>query len=102
MSSNSACPHFRVLHLIDHLGLGGAQRSVRDLVENWSIRGKVGLFALRKTSQDISINIPTIKVCDSESRISIRPFWTLIKLIRENDFDVLHCHLLRSHLVGLA
>ena len=88
----------RVLNLIDHFGLGGAQRGVRDIFnqDNYNIF----LYVLRTSIDQIHVNHNNFKICSSDGRYSLRPIWEIIEIIRKFKPDILHCHLFRSQVLG--
>lgn len=87
----------QVLHLIDHMGLGGAQRIISDIssFENYNI------WALRTSEEYMESKNQIFHVTDSPSKYNLKCFWEGLKLARSNEFDVLHCHLTKAKYVGL-
>jgi len=89
-----------VLHMIDTLWLGGAQAVERDYFESQQNNGKIFLYVLRKSTPQITINHPNIFIENSSSRFSLYPIFNLRRFIKKNNIEIIHCHLLRSHLFG--
>lgn len=87
-----------ILHLIDTLDLGGAQVIVKNFVES-GIPHNQYVFALRSTEICIPIN-GTVFIFPSKSRFSLKPMKELCKFIKENNIEILHCHLFRSQFFG--
>lgn len=92
----------RVLHIIDHPGLGGAQRVVADIVNH---SDDAFLIALRYRNKSIR-QIHTAK--DKYLLTPARSLpWLVISLlrlpwiIRKNRVEIVHCHLFLSWLAGL-
>jgi glycosyltransferase involved in cell wall biosynthesis len=93
----------RVLHLINGEHYAGAER-VQDLLAlrlpECGIRPalaclKPGRFAVARRSQDTPLyQLPM------RSRFDMRPAWRLARLLRRNQFDLLHTHTPRAALVG--
>jgi L-malate glycosyltransferase len=90
----------KVLHIIDSLGLGGAQTVVKGVFETQKHNKNIFLYALRK--KEITTKIYHANVCISPStfKYSLRPLKQLKDVIRENNIQILHCHLFRSQLFG--
>ncbi len=91
----------KVLHIIDSLGLGGAQTVVKGIFEAQKENEDIFLFALRK--RDITTEIKHKNVCifDSRSRYSFAPIFALRKLIQKEKIDIIQCHLYRSNVFGI-
>jgi glycosyltransferase involved in cell wall biosynthesis len=90
----------RVLHIIDTLWLGGAQTVERDYFKSQQNNPDIFLYVLRKSMPQITINHKNVAIEESFSRYSLSPIFRLNKFIKENDIEILHCHLLRSHVFG--
>lgn len=87
-----------VLHLIDTLDLGGAQIIVKNFVES-DIPHNQYVFVLRSTEIRIPID-GKVTVFPGKSRFSFKPIKELRKFIKENNIEILHCHLFRSQFFG--
>lgn len=87
-----------ILHLIDTLGLGGAQIIVKNFVES-NIPHNQYVFVLRSSQIIIPIDGKVV-VCPSKSRLSFKPIKELRKFIKDNNIEILHCHLFRSQFFG--
>ena len=90
----------RVLHLINSLGLGGAQTIVKAVMESQKNNKNIFLFVLRHKKNEIRINHPNVFIYPTESVYSLKPLKELKNYIRENSIDILHCHLPRQQLFG--
>jgi L-malate glycosyltransferase len=90
----------KVLHIIDTLWLGGAQTVTRDYFERLADNHEVFLYALRTTHPLIKVDHKNVYIDQSSLRYNFFPLLRIRKIVRENQIDVLHCHLLRSHFFG--
>lgn len=90
------------LHVIDHMGLGGAQTLLRDLIEAQPKNGNIFSLSLRKKNNHYEINHKNNFSSQSANIVSLQPFLLLMKLIRKYNIQVLHCHLFRSFIFGLV
>ncbi|MCB0514543.1 MAG: glycosyltransferase family 4 protein [Chitinophagales bacterium] len=90
----------KILHIIDTLGLGGAQRIVKDIVEHAYFFETSIVYALRAKDNEISINHQNVFICASQSKYSLMPLEELRELITKEQITVLHCHLFRSQVMG--
>ena len=89
----------RVLHVIDHNGLGGAQRLVSDILR---YRPQDQFFPLRLKQP--SLFIPNPNSSNALSRSQLNFFYALRQLygyLQSGKFQILHCHLQASWLAGL-
>ncbi len=87
----------RVLHIIDSMGLGGAQFLVKGIFEKYQ-NPDFHLFVLRKRKILISVNHPNVFFSESKGKYSIKSFFELKKYIKKNKIEVLHCYLLKSQI----
>lgn len=90
----------RILYLIDTLSLGGAQTVLKGIFENQKDNNDIFIYALRKTQLTVSIYHPNVFIDRSNVRYSLSPFFRLKKFVKENQIEVLHCQLPRSHVFG--
>ncbi len=85
----------RVLHVTDHLGPGGAQVLVKNIVENINDKEiETFICALRTNLPTIAIKakIISLRYCRYDPRL----ISTIIKLCKEHKIDILHAHLQKS------
>ncbi len=90
----------RVLHIIDHMRFGGAQRIVVTLADRQPF---TKIYSLRGGSSTDIAEIPAEKLYFGGRNI-VAVFFAipaLIRLIEREKFDVIHCHLRLSFLIGL-
>ena len=90
----------KVLHIIDSLGLGGAQTIVKGIVEQSQISNDHFVFALRARDITMDIDNPNVAIFPSSKKYSFAPLHTLKTYIEQNDITILHCHLFRSVVFG--
>lgn len=92
-----------VVHIIDHLGLGGAQRLLADLAVRQVEQGlRVTLINLRNET-DLSRRIVTLGIpvhSLSLSKWSPRQLFALITLLRTLKPALVHLHLMTAHVLG--
>lgn len=86
--------------MIDTLNIGWAQTLLKGLLENESSNNSIYLYALRKTKITIEINHKNVFIYNSSSKYSLNPILQIVKIIKTNNIDILHCHLARSLLFG--
>jgi L-malate glycosyltransferase len=92
----------KILHIIDSLGLGGAQTVIKGIFESQKKNKNIYLFSLRKKIENVEIHHCNISIYDSLKKYSFKPIVSLVELIQKEDIDVLHCHLIRSMILGLV
>jgi glycosyltransferase involved in cell wall biosynthesis len=92
-----------VVHIIDHLGAGGAQRLLADLTVRQMHQGvKVTLISLRGAT-DLSRRIGATGVAVHTlgcAKWSLRQLSLLRTLIRNLQPEVVHLHLMAAHILG--
>ncbi|MFA6572160.1 MAG: glycosyltransferase family 4 protein [Bacteroidota bacterium] len=90
----------KTLHIIDSLGLGGAQTVVKGILEYQPENKSIFLFALRKRDITTEIKQSNVRIFNSTRKYSLSPLFELRNLIRKEKIDILHCHLFRSQVFG--
>jgi L-malate glycosyltransferase len=90
----------RILHIIDSLGLGGAQVVVKGIFESQSSNKDIFLFALRKKEITTKISHKNISISSSNKKYSFSALKELRSFIQKENIDVIHCHLFKSQLFG--
>jgi glycosyltransferase involved in cell wall biosynthesis len=85
-----------VLHVIDNMCLGGAQRIVSTLVEN----NENHMLHVLRESDEALYGFNDYTVTASSSRFNLRSFYDVWRKVRKHDPDVVHCHLKKSKLAG--
>lgn len=91
----------KILHIIDSLGLGGAQTVVKGIFEFQKNDQNIFLFALRRRDITMKINHINVKVYNSNKKYSFKAITELRDLIKREGIDALHCHLFKSQLFGV-
>jgi len=85
----------KILHVIDHLGIGGAQTVIKNLVENTDDKKfKIFICALRTNPSSVLIKNQTINL--RYGKYNPCSIFAIMKLCREYDIDILHAHLQKS------
>ena len=85
----------RVLHVIDHLGYGGAPVAVKNMAER--ISGdeiEIIVCALRTNPDAMEIKTKSINL--TYGRYNPLAFWAVIKLCKDHKIDIIHAHLQKS------
>ena len=90
----------KCLHIIDSFGLGGAQTVVKGIFEKQKENKDIFLFVLRKRDITTKISHKNKFICTSKAKYSFKPIKELRKVIKENNIEILHCHLFRSQVFG--
>lgn len=90
----------KILHIIDSLGLGGAQTIVKGIFEYQPENKDIFLYALRKREITTKIKHTNVKICNSTKKYSLKSLFELRDLIKKEKIDILHCHLFRSQVFG--
>lgn len=90
----------KVLHVIDSLGLGGAQTIIQQIFDRQVDNPNIYAIALRKKDIETPIQHPNVKILESKSKYALRPLLEVRDFVRANKIDILHCHLFRSEVFG--
>ena len=85
----------RILHLIDHLGHGGAQVSVKNIAENIDDK-KFETFICALRTNPVPVQIKSRVISLKYGKYDPRSILTIIKLCKEYKIDILHAHLQKS------
>jgi glycosyltransferase involved in cell wall biosynthesis len=89
----------KILHIIDHLGLGGAQTIVQGILDSQKDNHNVYCVSLRKKDVEIVIDHPNIFINPSISKYSF--YCKQVQdIIDREGITILHCHLPKSFLIG--
>ena len=89
----------RVLHIIDSLGAGGAERVVKNLLE-YRHDKDLFLYALRSVERPLLVAHPNVMTYPFSSRFTLGPLQKLRAWIHAHPVDILHCHLFRAQVFG--
>jgi L-malate glycosyltransferase len=90
----------KILHVIDYVGIGGAQSLLRDFFELQKFNENIFIYPLRKKYSNDKIIHRNYIDTKSHSKYSLSPFWDIYKIIKDNNIEILHCHLFRSQVFG--
>jgi len=88
----------QVLHIIDHMGPGGAQRIIQDLIEN--THNEEFLFYSLKNCSFFHNPNNSLKYRDSKFKYDILSIFELRTYIKESNIKILHCHLKKAFFIG--
>lgn len=90
----------RVLHIIDHLGYGGAPFVVKNLVERMPAdQVQSYVCALRPNPRPLPIDATTITL--KSAKYSLAAMRSVPKLCEEHRIDIVHAHLQKAVIVAL-
>lgn len=94
----------RILQVIDHLGPGGAQSVLRDLVSELRDRYDFHVAVLGQTGCYASaferLGVPLFYLGRSQKRWDPSSLWALHRLIRSGGYEIVHAHLFKSMILG--
>jgi|LGVF01.1.fsa_nt_gb glycosyltransferase involved in cell wall biosynthesis len=90
----------RILHIIDHIGIGGAQKVAEGIVENYrDKKNKSYCYALRKKGEQQSNN-ENMFTRNTTFKYDLFSLFELKSLIVKNNIEILHCHLFKACFIG--
>jgi len=89
----------RVLHVIDHLGFGGAPFVVKNIVERMPDRIESIVCALRPNPRSLPIDATVITL--KSRKYSPRAPLSIAKICRQQRIDIVHAHLQKAVLSSL-
>ncbi|MBM3205160.1 glycosyltransferase, partial [Candidatus Uhrbacteria bacterium] len=100
----------RVVHLINDLLVGGAQRVVYDITSHLSGDSFdvyiASLFDFKRSTRPNIVHLLDQKkltyTCFDFSQSGLLPFYTLWNYLRKTKPDILHCHLPYTSIIGLV
>lgn len=87
-----------ILHIIDTMWLWWAQTLLKWIFEKQKDNSDIFLYTLRKKEININIEHKNIFSYNSKNKYSF-PLLKLRKFIKENDIEILHCHLPKSQII---
>lgn len=103
MNGTNKSSQVKVLHVIDHMGMGGTQRVVSELLSKWHNENiKLFCYALRVSINNFN-NTEEKIFCSSnhKSRYDIFSFFELKNFIEKENIKILHLHLAKSIMFGI-
>lgn len=90
----------RVLHIIDHLGFGGAPIALKNIVEGISNEHiETFVCALRTNPTALPVNAQIINL--TYHRYDPRTILAIVRLCRKYDINIIHAHLQKSIITSL-
>ena len=97
-----------ILQIITGLRFGGAERMLLSVCESLSSRGhRVVVVILNPSAREmlpqfVELGVDVV-IFDLKSRTQIiKNLWKLFYYLRQNRYDIIHCHLIHAIMVGLA
>ncbi len=88
----------KILHIIDHMGLGGAQTLVKGIVEQSNLNNRSCCYVLRKKcTHNLDADFVFM---NTESKYNLSSIFALKEIIATHDIRILHCHLPKAFLIG--
>lgn len=91
-----------VLHVIDHLGFGGAQTIVWGLLNKWETNNiNLMCYALRKSNTKFERSNMQVLTSNHKSKYSVHSFFDLKYIIKTKNITVLHLHLPKAIVFGI-
>ena len=90
----------KVLHIIDHLNIGGAQTILKGILEKEKNNKNIFCYVLKNSKAKIKINSQNLYLCKNYSRLNVRSLFELKKIIKNENVDILHCHLMKAYILG--
>ncbi len=90
----------KILHIIDTLGLGGAQTLLKGIFEKKKNNNDIFIFALRSVKPEIKIISERIFTSEKTNKYSFSSIKNIKTLIRKENITILHCHLFKSCVFG--
>ena len=90
----------KILHIIDHLGMGGAQTIIKGIFEKETNNKNIFCYSLRNNEIRVEVDHPNIYSHAGFSKFNITSLFELRNLVNEHNIDILHCHLQKSMFFG--
>lgn len=90
----------KILHIIDHMGMGGAQTIIKGIFEKETNNENIFCFSLRNNKIRVEVNHPNVYSHAGFSKFNIISLFELRTLVKDHNIDVLHCHLPKSMFFG--
>ena len=89
----------KVLHIINSLGLGGAQVCLKGITENTNADQVNCLIYPLRPLEEIKINSTVI----DHHRVNYSPLklWDIIKLCKKHNIDIIHAHLNKAAIIAI-
>lgn len=89
-----------ILHVIDHMGIGGAQTILKGIFERDASRKDLFCYSLRIDKFENKIDHPNVRYYKGHSRFNVNSLFELREFVNDNNIEILHCHLLKSMIFG--
>jgi len=89
----------KILHIIDHIGVGGAQRVVEGIIEKCGEKNQIFCYALRKHESRL-VNHKNLFIRNTSFTFDLLSLFEIKRLIEREKIQILHCHLYKAYLIG--
>lgn len=90
----------KILHIIDHMSVGGAQSIIKGIFENEKSNENIFCYSLRTNKTVVEVDHLNVYSHTGYSNLNIKSLFELRTLVYDQNIDVLHCHLAKSMLYG--
>ena len=90
----------KILHIIDHLGMGGAQTIIKGIFEKETNNENIFCYSLRNNKIRVEVDHPNVYSQAGFSKLNITSLFELRTLVKDHNIDILHCHLQKSMFFG--
>ncbi|MCX9082811.1 MAG: glycosyltransferase family 4 protein [Candidatus Methanoperedens sp.] len=90
----------KILHVIDHMGLGGAQTIIKGIFEKETNNENIFCYSLRNNKIRVEVNHHNVYSHAGFSKFNIISLFELRTLVKDHNIDILHCHLPKSMFFG--
>ena len=88
----------KIVHVIDNLGQGGAQRIALGIVNELDLK----LVVLNRREKEFNLkNKERVVFLGNGNRLNIQSIWQFYQYVKKNKIDLIHTHLFKGFFAGL-